>query len=117
MKFNQEKNQEYIETLKSSWPITILDTLCNKHTTSSPFAILFSVKGRDIPAVDISTVRAMRTELVSLRDRINRILDKLEDTYPEPPKPTTPHITETLEGLLLQVITLWYLLLHKILLT
>ena len=58
-----------------------------------------SVKGRDIPAVDISTVRAMRTELVSLRDRINRILDKLEDTYPEPPKPTTTQITESVEGI------------------
>ena len=46
-----------------------------------------SVNGRDVPALDISSVRNIRNELVSLRDRVNQILDKLEESYPEPPEP------------------------------
>ena len=62
--------------------------------------------------VDISTVRSMRSELVSLRDRINRLLDKLEDTYPEPPKP--PQHTEPVEGIPVGVELLKGLHKHKI---
>ena len=61
-------------------------------------SLIPSVKGREVPAVNIETVRAMRCELVSLRDRINTLLDKLEDTYPEPPKPPAPQVTEEVEG-------------------
>ena len=49
-----------------------------------------SVKGREVPAVDLGTVREMRRELVELRDRINRIVERLEDVYPEPTPPQPP---------------------------
>ncbi|KAL5264349.1 hypothetical protein ACHWQZ_G005446 [Mnemiopsis leidyi] len=77
--------------------ITIADgsDLMYAKAYSRTLSLTIFVKGKDIPVVDISTVRSMRSELVSLRDRINRLLDKLEDTYPEPPKP--PQHTEPAE--------------------
>jgi len=40
----------------------------------------------------------MRSELVTLRDRINRILDKLETGYPEPKEPEVTESPKEIEG-------------------
>lgn len=75
--------------------ITIADgsDLMYAKAYSRTLRLVIFVKGREIPPIDMSTVRSMRSELVLLRDRINRILDKLEGAYPEPAPlpPSQPH--------------------------
>lgn len=57
--------------------------------------ITIFVKGRDIPALNMSSVRSIRSELTIIRDRINRLLEKVESVYPEPTKPApSPVIAE-----------------------
>lgn len=57
--------------------------------------ITIFVKGRDIPALNMSSVRSIRSELTTIRDRINRLLEKVESVYPEPTKPApSPVIAE-----------------------
>jgi len=57
--------------------------------------ITIFVKGRDIPALNMSSVRSIRSELTNIRDRINRLLEKVESVYPEPTKPApSPVIAE-----------------------
>lgn len=45
--------------------------------------ITIFLKGKEIPPIDLKSIRSIRSELASLRDRINSVLDKLEDCYPE----------------------------------
>lgn len=48
--------------------------------------------------MDMSTIREMRSELVSLRDKVNRMIDVLEEKYREPVVTAQPNI-DIIEGL------------------
>ena len=41
--------------------------------------ITIFLKGKEVPSIDVKSIRSIRSELTSLRDRINNVLEKLED--------------------------------------